>query len=138
MPAMPGVAAARVFGPKLALAKAHPGGGFQAATPKGLKGTHGSWDTTRTLAVAGGGHPSVAPIAASIRVRSPAMADWAPTNVSLLGLEFVGADRTRPRGALTSATPATVRIDRPPRRVPWPSIPREEQTYDGQDQTGYR
>ena len=64
---MPGAAAARVVGPKPVLAKAHPGGGFQAANPHGLKGTRSSRDTTRTLAVAGGGHPSVAPIAASIR-----------------------------------------------------------------------
>lgn len=90
--AMPGVAAARVVGPELVLAEAHPGGWFQTANPKGLKGTHGGRDTTRTLAVVGGGHPSIPKIAASIGARPPAMADWAPTIAALLGVELSGSD----------------------------------------------
>lgn len=55
-------------------------------------GIHGSTATARTLALVGGGHPAVAPIAAALADHSPRLVDWAPTIASVLGLDLPEAE----------------------------------------------
>lgn len=53
-----------------------------------LRGSHGSPRCETQVAVVGGGHPSVAPLAARIRAERPAATSWAPTIADLLGLDL--------------------------------------------------
>jgi Type I phosphodiesterase / nucleotide pyrophosphatase len=89
--AVPGVAAVRAAGPGLAIAEARRGWVFAGAgaTPGG---SHGGPATARTLAIVGGGHPSVGHIADSIARRRPHLVDWAPTIASILGLRLESMD----------------------------------------------
>jgi len=79
----------RVPGTLLLLAS--PGRVF--AAPKiPLAGIHGSTQTAKTLAIVGGGHPSVPGIAVSIGERPPRLQDWGSTVAGLFDLELPGVD----------------------------------------------
>jgi hypothetical protein len=79
------IAGAEADGTGLVLVYAAAGRVFAGA---GLpaRGTHGGPGTARTLAIVGGGHPSVRTIAGSVAARRTHLADWAPTIASVLGL----------------------------------------------------
>jgi len=75
----------------LLIAGAKPGRIF-AAPQYPVGGFHGAPVTARTVAIVGGGHPSVGRIAGSLGRRRPHLADWAPTLASLLGIDLPQAD----------------------------------------------
>jgi arylsulfatase A-like enzyme len=79
------IAGAEADGTGLVLVYAVAGRVFAGA---GLpaRGTHGGPGTACTLAIVGGGHPSVRRIAGSVGAGRPHLADWAPTIASVLGL----------------------------------------------------
>ena len=74
--AIVGAKAGRIFA-----APRYPAGGF-----------HGAPVTARTVALVGGGHPAVGPIADAIRTRRPHLADWVPTLGPLLGIDLGRTD----------------------------------------------
>ena len=55
-------------------------------------GFHGAPATARTVALVGGGHRDVQPLAAALTQRRPHLADWAPTLAPLLGVHLAGVD----------------------------------------------
>jgi hypothetical protein len=70
---------------------ARPGRIF-AAWRLRFRGYHGGPATARTVALVGGGHPSVEAISATLRRRRPHLADWAPTIADVLGLSLFPTD----------------------------------------------
>ncbi|TME86452.1 MAG: hypothetical protein E6I43_04305 [Chloroflexi bacterium] len=75
----------------LAILGAKPGRIFAAPRyPAG--GFHGAPLTARTVALVGGGHPAVRPIADAIGSRRPHLADWAPTIAPILGIDLGRVD----------------------------------------------
>jgi arylsulfatase A-like enzyme len=73
------------------IAGAKPGRIFAAPRyPAG--GFHGAPATARTVALLGGGHPAVRPLAQALSKRRPHLADWAPTLAPLLGIDLPGVD----------------------------------------------
>ena len=75
----------------LAIVGAKPGHIFAAPRyPAG--GFHGAPVTARTVALVGGGHPAVRPIADAIQAKRPHLADWAPTLAAVLGIDLGGVD----------------------------------------------
>jgi hypothetical protein len=70
---------------------ARPGHVF-AAWRLRLSGFHGGPATARTVALVGGGHPSLPAIARTLERRRPHLADWAPTIAGILGLDLSPTD----------------------------------------------
>jgi arylsulfatase A-like enzyme len=67
--------------------------GRMAAAPRySTGGFHGAPITARTVALVGGGHPTVSRIAGAIARRRPHLADWAPTLAPLLGIDLGHVD----------------------------------------------
>ena len=89
--ALNGVESWRWRAPNTLLLLAAPGRTF-AAPWIPLHGLHGSADTAKTLAIVGGGHPSVRRIGASIGARPPHLTDWAPTLAGILGVDLREAE----------------------------------------------
>ena len=80
----------RWFGDRLLLL-ASPGHVWHAGHVSRL-GLHGGPGTRRTVAIVGGGHPAVRPLARAIRHHTPELRDWAPTIAQLLGVGLPDAD----------------------------------------------
>jgi len=80
----------RRFGDRL-LILAHPGYVWHAGHVP-LRGLHGGPGCRRTVAIVGGGHASVRPLARVIGQHTPELRDWAPTIASLLGVGLPHAD----------------------------------------------
>ena len=86
-----GVAQVEPRGERKLLLSAQPGREFAGGRQTG--GVHGAASTARTLAIVGGGLDVAGVIAASIAVRPPHLADWAPTAAAVLGIGFgLGGD----------------------------------------------
>jgi len=69
----------------------HPGVAWHAgAVP--LLGIHGGPATRRTVAIVGGGHTSVGPLARRVNGSAPELRDWSPTIAALLGIQLPSAD----------------------------------------------
>lgn len=76
---------------RMIVAGAQPGRIFASPRyPAG--GFHGAPATARTVAVVGGGHPSVHVLADKLRRQRPHLADWAPTLAPLLGIAMPTAE----------------------------------------------
>ncbi len=74
------------------VASAQPGGWFGKPGWGGLlRGVHGGESTRAQVAIATGGAPVVADLAAALHDRRPEAADWAPTCLALLGLPMPSA-----------------------------------------------
>jgi hypothetical protein len=86
-----GIVGWRSYEPDMLLVLAAPGRVF-AGQKIYDGGTHGSRSTARTLAVVGGGHPAVRPLAHAIRNHAPRIRDWAPTLASILGIDLPASD----------------------------------------------
>jgi arylsulfatase A-like enzyme len=86
-----GVESCAISNGSLAIAGAKPGRMF-AAPRYPARGFHGAPVTARTVALVGGGHPAVKPIAAAIGARRPHLADWSPTIAALLGVPLGRTD----------------------------------------------
>src|SRR5205823_1490309 len=90
---IPGVARVHPATPHDLLVEAIPGALFgPASSAKHLKAGHGGATTSRTMAIAAGGHSAVGAIATAIQDRPPHLADWAPTVASVLGLDLTATD----------------------------------------------
>jgi len=63
-------------------------GRIVAAPRYSTSGFHGAPLTARTVALVGGGDPTVRKIADAIAARRPHLADWAPTVAPLLGVDL--------------------------------------------------
>ncbi len=74
------------------VASAQPGGWFGKPGWGGLlRGVHGGESTRAQVAIATGGAPGVAGVAAALDGRRPEAADWAPTCLELLGIPMPSA-----------------------------------------------
>lgn len=82
---VPGVAGVEALAPGAAVAWTEPGGAF-ARGPWPLPGIHGSPRTRAQVAVVGGGHRAVAPLAARVAAARPPATAWARWTAELLGL----------------------------------------------------
>jgi arylsulfatase A-like enzyme len=90
--AVPGVASWREILPGVLLVEGAPGVRFDTGCGKSRRGVHGGPGSTVTTAIVGGGHPAVPRIAATITLRPPHLADWAPTIAALLAVPFPSAE----------------------------------------------
>jgi hypothetical protein len=77
--------------PEMVVVDARPGWIFSAWRLR-FGGYHGGPATARTVALVGGGHPSVEAVAQTLRHRRPHLADWAPTIAGVLGLSLSPTD----------------------------------------------
>jgi arylsulfatase A-like enzyme len=80
----------QLFGDRVLL-MGHAGVAWHAgAVP--LLGIHGGPSVRHTVAIVGGGHEAVRPLASAIAERPPELRDWAPTIARLLGVDLPHAD----------------------------------------------
>ena len=86
-----GVETCEIANDSLAIVGAKPGRIF-AAPRYSAGGFHGAPVTARTVALVGGGHEAVKPIADAIQRTRPHLADWAPTLAPLLGIDLGRVD----------------------------------------------
>jgi predicted AlkP superfamily pyrophosphatase or phosphodiesterase len=95
---VPGIAGWRSLTSEILLVEGEPGARFATGPGKGPAGLHGGPGTTWTMAVVGGGHPSVERVVRAVRESPPHIADWAPTIAAVLNVplpEANGRDLSR-------------------------------------------
>lgn len=82
----------REIRPGVLVVEGTPGTLFAAGATKTVHGVHGGPGATVTVAIIGGGHPSVPRITAAMAERPPHLVDWAPTIAALLGVPMPTAE----------------------------------------------